>query len=156
GIAVADQHSCLYGVHSDDIDVQDGWLHLRADPSRRDSMPDIIARHGGQVIEAQAEAAPGDEKQKYSMHAFGAVFVEVHVDEVLCEIRVPRVVGVNGVGQLMNRKTGYSQLMGGIVWGLGLALLEETVFDKRAGRAVNGNLAEYHVPVNADVGDIDV
>jgi xanthine dehydrogenase YagR molybdenum-binding subunit len=66
------------------------------------------------------------------------------------------VVGVYGVGRLLNEKTGRSQLMGGIVWGLGMALLEETVFDKRVGRAVNGNLAEYHVPVNADIGTIDV
>jgi xanthine dehydrogenase YagR molybdenum-binding subunit len=155
GIAIADQASCLYGALSDDIEVEDGWLRLRAEPARRESMADIVARHGA-PIEAQAEAAPGGEKEKYSMHAFGAVFVEVHVDEDLCEIRVPRVVGVYGVGNLMNRKTGYSQLIGGIVWGVGLALLEETVIDKRVGRAVNGNLAEYHVPVNADIGDIDV
>jgi xanthine dehydrogenase YagR molybdenum-binding subunit len=155
GIAIADETSCLYGALSDDIEFDAGWLRLRADPARRVSMADIVARHGG-PIEAQAEAAPGGEKQQYSMHAFGAVFVEVHVDEDLCEIRVPRVVGVYGVGKLMNRKTGYSQLMGGIVWGVGMALLEETVIDKRAGRAVNGNLAEYHVPVNADIGNIDV
>jgi xanthine dehydrogenase YagR molybdenum-binding subunit len=90
------------------------------------------------------------------MHAFGAVFVEVHVDELLGEIRVPRVVGVYGVGNLLNRKTANSQLMGGIVWGLSMALFEETLIDKRFGRAVNGNLAEYHVPTNADIGAIDV
>jgi xanthine dehydrogenase YagR molybdenum-binding subunit len=78
------------------------------------------------------------------------------VDELLGEIRVPRVVGVYGVGKLLNRKTGYSQLMGGIVWGLSMALFEETLIDKRLGRAVNGNLAEYHVPTNADIGMIDV
>jgi xanthine dehydrogenase YagR molybdenum-binding subunit len=155
GIAIADEGSPLYGALSDDIEFDAGWLRLRAEPARRDSMADIVARHGAPV-EAQAEAAPGSEKEKYSMHAFGAVFVEVHVDQDLCEIRVPRVVGVYGVGKLMNRKTGLSQLMGGIVWGVGMALLEETVIDKRAGRAVNGNLAEYHVPVNADIGAIDV
>jgi xanthine dehydrogenase YagR molybdenum-binding subunit len=109
-------------------------------------MAAIVARHGAPV-EVTAKAEPGDEKKKYSMHAFGAVFVEVTVDEELGEIRVPRVVGVYGVGKLMNAKTGYSQLMGGIVWGVGLALLEETMIDHRNGRAVNGNLAEYHVPV---------
>jgi xanthine dehydrogenase YagR molybdenum-binding subunit len=155
GIAIADESSPLYGALSDDIESDAGWLRLRADPRRRVSMADIVARHGAPV-EAQAQAAPGSEKEKYSMHAFGAVFVEVHVDEDLCEIRVPRVVGVYGVGKLMNRKTGLSQLMGGIVWGVGMALLEETIIDKRAGRAVNGNLAEYHVPVNADIGHIDV
>jgi xanthine dehydrogenase YagR molybdenum-binding subunit len=84
------------------------------------------------------------------------VFVEAHVDPDLGEIRVQRVVGSYGVGRLLNQKTGHSQLMGGIVWGIGLALLEKTEYDWRYGRAVNANLAEYHVPVNADVGAIDI
>ena len=84
-------------------------------------------------------------------NAFGAVFVEVHVDPALGIVRVPRVVGAYGVGRLLNAKTAHSQLMGGIVWGLGMALFEETVRDVRNGRYVNGTLAEYHVPVNADV-----
>jgi xanthine dehydrogenase YagR molybdenum-binding subunit len=140
----------------DEIGGDGGWLYLLRDPSRRESMAQVVARHGSGAVEACAEAAPGDEREKFSMHAFGAVFVEVHVDEALGAIRVPRVVGVYGVGRLMNQKTGYSQLMGGIVWGIGLALLEETVIDPHAGRAVNANLGEYHVPVNADVGSIDV
>jgi xanthine dehydrogenase YagR molybdenum-binding subunit len=107
-------------------------------------------------VQASVSAAPGDEKQQYSMHAFGAVFVEVRVDEDLGTLRVPRVVGVYGVGNLINKKTGHSQLMGGIVGGIGMALFEETLLDPREGRAVNGNLAEYHVPVNADIGSIEV
>ncbi|RJF91914.1 xanthine dehydrogenase family protein molybdopterin-binding subunit [Noviherbaspirillum saxi] len=83
-------------------------------------------------------------------------FVEVHVVEDLGEIRVPRAVGVYGVDKLMNRKTGHSQLMGGIVWGISLALMEKTIMGTRTGRAVNGNLAEYRLPVNADIGTIDV
>ncbi|SNS90818.1 xanthine dehydrogenase, molybdenum binding subunit apoprotein [Noviherbaspirillum humi] len=156
GIALADESSPLFGASADQIDAEDGWLFLRADPARREAMGEIVQRHGGHPVQASADAAPGGEKQKYSMHAFGAVFVEVSVDEALGEIRVPRVVGVYGVGRLMNRKTGYSQLMGGIVWGISLALFEEAVMDGRNGRAVNGNLAEYHVPVNADIGSIDV
>ncbi|GAB3459085.1 xanthine dehydrogenase family protein molybdopterin-binding subunit [Massilia terrae] len=155
GIAAADALSPLRGVQPDDVDAADGWLSMRSDPQRRERMSSIVKRHGGPV-EANAKAEPGSESEQYSMHSFGAVFVEVHVDETLCEIRVPRVVGVYGVGKLINAKTGRSQLMGGIVWGLGMALLEETVFDERVGRAVNGNLAEYHVPVNADIGNIDV
>jgi xanthine dehydrogenase YagR molybdenum-binding subunit len=119
-------------------------------------MAQLVARAANGPVRASAEAAPGDEKKHYSMHAFGAVFVEVHVDELLGEIRVPRVVGVYGVGKLLNRKTACSQLMGGIVWGLSMALFEETLIDKRLGRAANGNLAEYHVPTNADIGAIDV
>jgi xanthine dehydrogenase YagR molybdenum-binding subunit len=155
GIAAADARSPLHGALPDEVEVDDGWLYHKREPGRRERMSSIVKRHGAPV-EVTAEAAPGEEKQKYSMHAFGAVFVEVHVDEALCEVRVPRVVGVYGVGRVLNRKTGYSQLMGGIVWGIGMALEEETVFDHRCGRAVNGNLAEYHVPVNADIGSIDV
>jgi xanthine dehydrogenase YagR molybdenum-binding subunit len=159
GIAAADERSPLFGATADQVGVDattdGGELYLLIDPARREAMQAIAARHGGPV-EATARAEPGDEKQKYSMHAFGAVFVEVTVDEDLGEIRVPRVVGVYGVGKLMNEKTGYSQLMGGIVWGISLALFEETMIDKREGRAVNGNLAEYHVPTNADIQAIDV
>ena len=159
GIAAADERSPLFGATADEVGVDattdGGELYLLDEPARREAMQSIAARHGGPV-EVTARAEPGDEKQKYSMHAFGAVFVEVTVDEDLGEIRVPRVVGVYGVGKLMNEKTGYSQLMGGIVWGISLALFEETMIDKRAGRAVNGNLAEYHVPTNADIQSIDV
>ena len=159
GIAAADERSPLFGATADQVGVDGttdgGELYLLADPARRETMQAIAARHGSPV-EVTAKAEPGDEKKKYSMHAFGAVFVEVTVDEDLGEIRVPRVVGVYGVGRLMNEKTGYSQLMGGIVWGISLALFEETMIDKREGRAVNGNLAEYHVPTNADIQAIDV
>jgi xanthine dehydrogenase YagR molybdenum-binding subunit len=159
GIAAADERSPLFGATADEVGVDatsdGGELYLLDEPARREGMQAIAARHGGPV-EVTARAEPGDEKQRYSMHAFGAVFVEVTVDEDLGEIRVPRVVGVYGVGKLMNEKTGYSQLMGGIVWGISLALFEETMIDKRAGRAVNGNLAEYHVPTNADIQSIDV
>jgi xanthine dehydrogenase YagR molybdenum-binding subunit len=155
GLALASEASPLFGATADQVGVENGELYLLADPARRESMAAVAARHGAPV-EVTAKAEPGDEKKKYSMHAFGAVFVEVTVDEELGEIRVPRVVGVYGVGKLMNEKTGYSQLMGGIVWGIGLALFEETLVDGRAGRAVNGNLAEYHVPTNADIQGIDV
>jgi xanthine dehydrogenase YagR molybdenum-binding subunit len=155
GIAAADERSPLHGALADQVGFEHGDIYLLADPARRESMQAIAARHGSPV-EVTAKAEPGDESKTYSMHAFGAVFVEVTVDEDLGEIRVPRVVGVYGVGKLMNEKTSYSQLMGGIVWGIGLALLEETMIDKREGRAVNGNLAEYHVPVNADIQAIDV
>jgi len=158
-LGIADERSPLFGATADQVGVDGttdgGELYLLADPARRETMQAIAARHGSPV-EVTAKAEPGDEKKKYSMHAFGAVFVEVTVDEDLGEIRVPRVVGVYGVGRLMNEKTGYSQLMGGIVWGISLALFEETMIDKREGRAVNGNLAEYHVPTNADIQAIDV
>ena len=116
----------------------------------------VIARAGGQPIEGHATAKRGEEAQRYAFHSFGAVFAEVHVDAALGTIRVPRVVAVYDVGRLLNEKTGKSQLMGGIVWGIGAALEEASELDPRYGRFVNANLAEYHVPVNADIGTIDV
>jgi len=154
-LALADSASPLAGSSASDIVGADGWLTHRAYPSRRERFGDIVKRHGANV-QAESESAPGDEKKQYAMHAFGAVFVEVHVDADLGTIRVPRVVGVYGIGKLMNAKTGHSQLMGGVIWGLGMGLMEKTEIDGRTGRALNANLADYHVPVNADVGLIDV
>ncbi len=87
---------------------------------------------------------------------WGAVFAEVGVEEFTGMVHVHRVVGVYDVGALLNERTGKSQLIGGIVRGVGLALQEATRFDSRNGRPINNNLAEYHVPVNADIGDIEV
>ena len=97
---------------------------------------------------------PGEEEHRYAMHAFGAQFVEVRIDAELGEIRVSRFVGAFDAGRVMNAKTARSQLIGGIVYGLGMALLEETHVDGETGRIVNANIAEYLVPVNADVPDI--
>jgi len=155
-VAVADTASPLAGSSASDILAADGWLTHRSDPARRERFTAIIARNGGAAIQADSEAAPGDEKKQYAMHAFGAVFVEVHVDADLGTVRVPRVVGVYGIGKLMNAKTGHSQLLGGVVWGIGMGLMEKTEIDSRTGRALNANLADYHVPVNADIGVVDV
>lgn len=155
-LARDDSHSALRGVQVELLTLEDGWVRSRDDASRRESVAALIGRHKGPVLETRAASAPGDEKQHYSMHAFGAVFAEVHVDEELGIVRVPRIVAAYGVGNLLNAKTAHSQLMGGVVWGVGMALLEETHRDLRTGRYVNGNLAEYHVPVNADIGEIDV
>ncbi|MET3446258.1 xanthine dehydrogenase family protein molybdopterin-binding subunit [Ralstonia sp. 1138] len=151
--AIADASSPLHGLAAGDITVADGVLTARS--GAREPVAAVVARHG-RPIEVTAKVQPGEEKQKFSMHSFGAVFVEVHVDADLGVVRVPRIVGSYGVGRLLNAKTGRSQLMGGIVWGMGMALFEESLLDTRYGRIVNNNLAEYHVPVNADVPDIDI
>ncbi len=90
------------------------------------------------------------------MHSFGAVFVEVAVDPDVAQIRVPRIVATYDVGRLLNAKTALSQLRGGVVWGVSLALFEDSMLDQRIGRFVNANLAEYHVPVNADIQELAV
>ncbi|TDG05698.1 xanthine dehydrogenase family protein molybdopterin-binding subunit [Paraburkholderia guartelaensis] len=155
-LARADRGSPVYGLAADDVTVQDGWVVRRSDSSRRDPAAAIIARAGGQPVEAQAAAKPGAEKQQYAFHSFGAVFAEVHVDADTGTIRVAHIVGAYDVGRVLNEKTARSQLMGGMVWGVGTALHEEGLFDTRMGRIANNNLAEYHVPVNADIGELDV
>ncbi|HEX3866200.1 MAG TPA: xanthine dehydrogenase family protein molybdopterin-binding subunit [Gemmatimonadaceae bacterium] len=124
--------------------------------SVRDDAASIVAKNGGQPVEVATMSRPGAEQQRYSMHSFGAVFTEVRVDPDLGVIRVPRVVTAHGVGQVLNEKTARSQIQGGVIWGIGMALLEKTEVDPHSGRYVNADLAEYHVPVNADVGTIDV
>jgi xanthine dehydrogenase YagR molybdenum-binding subunit len=104
-------------------------------------------------VEGKAEAKPGDEKERYSMYAFGAQFAEVRVDADLGQIRVPRMVACFGAGRILNPKTARSQLLGGMVWGVSMALQEHAVMDNIRGRFVNNNLAEYHVPVNLDIGN---
>jgi xanthine dehydrogenase YagR molybdenum-binding subunit len=134
----------------------DGRLSLASDGSRGEGYATLLARHGGRPVEVTASSRAGAEAQQYSMHSFGAVFVEVRVDEDLGEIRVPRIVTAHDVGRILNAKTAKSQISGGVVWGVGQALEEETLVDPHTGRYVNADLAEYHVPVNADVGTIDV
>ncbi|WP_174365006.1 molybdopterin cofactor-binding domain-containing protein [uncultured Caballeronia sp.] len=155
-MAIADSGSPLAGASADDVTVNNGWVISRADPAKRDPAAAIIARNGGKPIEATATVKPGDEKKEYAFHSFGAVFAEVHVDADLGTIRVARVVSVYDVGSLLNEKTAHSQLMGGVVWGIGSALTEKSELDPRYGRYTNANLAEYHVPVNADINTIDI
>ena len=91
-----------------------------------------------------------------TMYAFGAEFVEVRVHARTREIRVPRIVGAFAGGRIMNPRTAHSQLMGGMIWGIGSALHEHTEIDKREARYMNDNLAEYLIPVNADIVRVDV
>ena len=114
-----------------------------------------VMRRLAEPIEGEATTGPGEANEKFSMHAFGAVFVEVAVDPDLGETRVRRVVGAYGAGRIVNPKTTRSQSIGGMVGGIGMALQEHTVVDSRCGRVVNGSLAEYLVPVNADIVILD-
>ena len=154
-LAIADDGSPAFGTPVEEVIIENGSIGRRG-RARREPVAATLARNGGREISADATVKPGEEKQRYSMHSFGAVFTEVRVDPDLGIIRVPRVVGRYDVGRLMNAKTGRSQLMGGIVMGIGMALMEDSILDERYGRIVNANLAEYHVPTNADIGLIDV
>jgi xanthine dehydrogenase YagR molybdenum-binding subunit len=98
----------------------------------------------------------GGSHGKKVMYASGAEFVEVRIHALTHEIRVPRIVGAFAAGRLMNTRTAHSQLMGGMIWGIGSALHEATDIDTKYARYVNDNLADYQVPVNADVKDVQV
>jgi xanthine dehydrogenase YagR molybdenum-binding subunit len=154
-LAVADTASPLHGAAADDVVARDGRLALGTDASRGETYEAIMARQGGRPIEVTTTTRGGPEQQQYAMHSVGAVFTEVHVDEDLGQIRVPRVVTAHGIGRVVNPRTTRSQIVGGVVWGVGMALLEQTLVDPRTGRYLNADLAEYHVPVNADIGAVD-
>jgi xanthine dehydrogenase YagR molybdenum-binding subunit len=135
--------------------VQAACAEVRRQAMARAGQPNIdlaeAMRRLGEPIEVEGKSEPGDETKRFSMHAFGAVFAEVAVDPDLGLTRVRRIVGAYGAGRIVNPKTTRSQCIGGMVGGIGMALLEHTVVDERNGRVVNGSLAEYLVPVNADI-----
>lgn len=126
-------------------------LVLREGPVRRISLRDLLGESG----EVSADGSYAPEDTGYSIRAFGAVFAEVRVDADLRTPRVSRITGVYSAGRIINEKTARSQMTGGMVWGIGQALLEQSVPDPALGRFVSKNLAGYLVPVNADVPDLD-
>ncbi|HEX5819568.1 MAG TPA: xanthine dehydrogenase family protein molybdopterin-binding subunit, partial [Gemmatimonadales bacterium] len=139
--------------------VQAACRKAREDALARGGGGDLAAalRQLGQPLEAAADVTPGDASQRFSMHAFGAVFVEVAVDPELAQVRVRRIVGAYGAGRIVNPKLARSQCIGGMIGGIGMALMEHAVVDARNGRVPNANLAEYPVPVHADApAEMDV
>ena len=155
-LAVVDAASPLHGLKTVDIDAKDGKLINKNNPSQADSLVDLISRNGNKPVEAMGSAEPSEGKDAMSSNSWSAVFVEVAVDKDTHMVKVRRVVGTYDIGTLLNEKTGKNQLMGGIVWGVSFALYEGAQIDPVYGRVVNESLAEYHVPVNADIGEIDV
>lgn len=141
------------GTPMEQIVFADGYLHAG---SHRLALAEIVASAPGRSFEVQIEAEPGARRQPFSTATHSAVFVEVYVDEDLGTIKVTRVVSAVAAGRVVNPKTARSQILGGVVWGVGMALHEEALTDHCLGRIVNHNLAEYHIPVNADSGDIEV
>ena len=148
-------NSPLAHTAPEDVALADGKLASKRDPSRAVSVADVM-RHGTvDRIERELTTNPADDHTR-AHNAHSAVFAEVKVDEQLGVIRVTRVVSAVAAGRILNTKTASSQILGGVVWGIGMALHEETQIDHALGRIMNANIAEYHVPVNADVHDIKV
>jgi xanthine dehydrogenase YagR molybdenum-binding subunit len=138
-----------------DVILVDGTIAGNGGQGRAVSIADAM-RHGKLERIEKEKLNHFAEDKSHARNTHSAVFAEVKVDEQLGVIRVTRVVSAVAAGRILNTKTGRSQIMGGIVWGIGMALHEETVMDHRFGRIMNPNIAEYHIPVNADIHDIDV
>ena len=153
-----DPGSPLRGCRLDDVSAADGYLVRSDDPARRQAYSGILATHGLNELTADGDSAPPapEEVGMAPAGAFAARFAEVRVDPDLGLVRVARLVSAVDAGRVLNQKTATSQVIGGTVGGIGMALLEETVTDPVSGRITNGNFADYLVPVNADVPDHEV
>jgi xanthine dehydrogenase YagR molybdenum-binding subunit len=147
--------SPLAGLQPEDVRLTDGKLVSKKDASKAVSIADAMRNGNVDRITLEKDNSFSD-ISAYAHNTHSAVFAEVKVDEQIGVIRVTRVVNAVAAGRILNLKTAHSQIMGGVVWGIGMALHEETLYDHRFGRVMNANIAEYHVPVNADVHDIKV
>ena len=152
-LAVNDARSPLHGADPADVIVRNGRMALKNNPARGESYRQLLSRNGRAHLEAIGGFAPAGQDRS-SFYAYGAVFAEVAVDAQLGLVRLRRMLGVYDAGRIVSPKLADSQALGGMVGGIGSALLEHTVTDPRDGRIVNANLADYLVPVNADVPEL--
>ncbi len=178
-LAVADEKSKLSGRNTNEIEFANARFFIKGDTSKGEDYTDILKRNKKDMIEACATSLPQNggglsagqappcatdnfpqiedaNNKEYTFHSFGAQFAEVLVDEDTGVIRVSRFTSVQDIGQVLNEKTARSQVIGGVVYGLGQTLMEETLYDKRWANPIQKNLGDYHVPCNLDVPVIDV
>ena len=155
-LASKDTGSPLAGAKYEDIEARDGGLFRIGEKASGETYAEILRRAKRDFVEVEKESGPPLEMLKYSMASYGAQFCEVRVHEETGEVRVSRWLCSLDCGRVVNPKTATSQIRGGIIMGIGMALTEETLFDDRRGRIMNPSLAEYHVPVNLDVPEIEV
>jgi xanthine dehydrogenase YagR molybdenum-binding subunit len=155
-LKLAGNDTPLAGLKAGDIEARDSGLGKVGEPGRHETYVSILRRAGRDILECEAAAPQPLEMLKYSMHSYGAQFCEVRVSAITGETRVTRFLGSFDVGRVLNARTAASQFRGGIIMGIGMALTEETLLDPRSGRIMNPSLAEYHVPVQMDVPEIDV
>jgi xanthine dehydrogenase YagR molybdenum-binding subunit len=154
-LANQDANSPLKAAAAADVEMLDGRLRLKSDTSRFVNISDVMKRNNLNEIVETFESKPSQERRKYATMAHGAQFVEVKVDPDLGQVRVTRAIEVTACGKIINPKASHSQEIGGVVWGIGMALQEATEIDHRFGRIMNPNLQHYHVPVNADVHEVE-
>ena len=153
-IATKDPASPLFGAGNAGVTARGGRLYRNDDDSRSEAYEDILARAGLDLLRGEGRGAREGEPER-AMFSHGGVFAEVLVDPDLGQIRVSRLVGAFAAGRIVNPHLARSQLLGGMIWGIGFALHEEAVHDPRTGRFTNNDLAGYHIPVNADVPHVE-
>jgi xanthine dehydrogenase YagR molybdenum-binding subunit len=151
-LAAADPASPLYGGPAEDVTFQDGVVAIA---NRSESLANLIRRAAPAGLTVEGEIRPAADARNWSQHTYGAHFCEVGVDTVTGEVRVRRMLGVFAAGRILNWKTARSQLTGGMIWGVGSALTEGNAVDPRYGSLINQDLAQYLVPVQADIGELD-
>lgn len=145
------------GKNREDLEFMGGNLRIRGSSDNALSLPEIVSSTGKKEMICRNTSLPRVLKQrKYNRSAHSAVFVEVEVDEELGLAKVSRMVSAIAAGKIINPKTARSQILGGMVWGISKALHEESIMDHRFGRIINSNLGEYHIPVNADINELEV
>jgi xanthine dehydrogenase YagR molybdenum-binding subunit len=155
-LKLAGNDSPLAGLKPAEVEMRNQGLRQREKPENAESYASILARARRDDISVQAPAPAPLEMKKYSMHSYGAQFCEAWVSDRTGEVRIKRWLGSFDTGRIVNPKMAASQFRGGIIMGLGLALMEETQFDERTGRIMSRSLADYHVPVHMDVPEIEV
>jgi xanthine dehydrogenase YagR molybdenum-binding subunit len=175
-LAIADDASPLYRSE-DEISTENGRVFVKSNPSTGETYAEILQRNNLPLVEIEATANTASSEvqearnpavricagknenadmQQYAFQSFGAQFAEVRINPRTCKVRVTRFVSAIDAGRILNHKTARSQIMGGVIFGIGMALMEETVLDPHNGRLVVRNLADYHVPVHADISNIEV
>jgi xanthine dehydrogenase YagR molybdenum-binding subunit len=141
----------------EELSYEKGMLYLNSDRSKSISYTDLLQQSGKPEIDViKASTGANAERQKYAMNSFSAHFVKLHVHPVTGVIQLKKIVATADAGRIINEKTAASQMIGGVVGGMGMAMMEETLIDHRYGRYINSNFADYHVPVHADTPPIDV
>jgi xanthine dehydrogenase YagR molybdenum-binding subunit len=153
--AVVDPGSPLNGARPEGVSVSDGRMFRTEDPARGETYQDLLRRRNLPSLDSQQTWSPDDASSRFTMYAYGAVFAEVAVDERLGTVRIRRIFGCYDAGRIVNPRLSHSQALGGMVWGIGMALLEGSLVDHRNGQVVNANMSDYLVPTNADVPVLD-
>src|SRR5580693_7631168 len=152
-LAVREKKSPFFGMKIEDIAYRNGQLVSGGKSADFGSVLSLIGRGS---VEAVEMAAAGEEEEKYAFHSFGAQFCELKVNRWTGEVRLQRITSVMDIGTVVNLKTARSQIIGGVVFGIGMALLEGSVLEEKTGRYANANFADYLVATNADIPDVDI